>query len=122
MTQVHSNGSKWMGEALDTIEDLCKVLEVHTLNPLFEDYGNFASMETEGVTHFFGNFFDVSHVFRIDTDDAPTVERLTALIRANQQTPAYAAAKRDREQQKIDEARRWQQRAEEAQKRRARGW
>ncbi len=96
---------------------LLKHLAVHTLEPDFEAYGNFINTnlcrakwdadqnrwvddpaqpiypDTPGMVRFFGNFHDYSAVFRIDTNDQALIDQLTAAIRANQQTPAYLAAK-----------------------------
>lgn len=93
MITIHSNGSKWAGESPDTIDRLLEVLAAETLDPRFEEYGNFYIVNkpittTSGV-HFFGNFMTVSHVFNIDTDDQPTIDALTAAIRANQATAEY---------------------------------
>lgn len=94
MLTITSNGSKWAGEAPDTIEDLCDVLTREPLDRSFECYGNFVITpddEIGGPTRFFGNFANLSHVFNIDTDEPKTIERLTSLIRANQQTTGYLA-------------------------------
>lgn len=91
MTNIISNGSKWAGEPLDTIEDLCAVLQSNPLDRTFEGFGNFVLADPDEPVRFWGNFFDLSHVFSIDTDDPAIIARLTALIRANQQTPAYLA-------------------------------
>lgn len=94
MIRIQSNGSKWAGEPLDTIEDLYAVLATETLDPRFEDCGNFITME--GATaHLFGNFYTVSHVFNLDTDEPETIQRLTSLIRANQATPAYTQSQKE---------------------------
>jgi hypothetical protein len=37
----------------------------------------------DGVVRFFGNFKDLSHVFTIDTNHQPTIERLKEAIGAN---------------------------------------
>ena len=104
MLTIYSNGSHCSGEALDTIDQLCTVLTTNTLDPMFERYGNFITAEDDHI-HFFGNFFDISHVFRLDCDDSDVVYKLETLIRANQKTPAYLNAKlqrdeRDREEEK----------------------
>lgn len=90
-TEIISNGSKWAGEPLDTVDDLLRVLSECSLDRTFEDYGNFIMPEGEGIVHFWGNFFDISHVFSIRTDDAPTIERLTLAIRANQERSSYTS-------------------------------
>lgn len=90
-TYINSNGSRWYGEAPATIEDLLNVLKIKTLDRWFELHGNFILEGDEGTTRFFGNFFDVSHVFHIITNDPEVVERLTTAIRTNQQKPEYLA-------------------------------
>lgn len=44
-----------------------------------------------GMTSFFGNFYTVSHVFNIDTDDEAIIKPLTEAIKANQLRPDYLA-------------------------------
>ena len=101
-------------EAIDRLLDL---LSKHTLDPTFENYGNFISSplffakwcyETkkwqddkdrliypdQPTTHRFnGNFYDFSGVFRIDTADQKEIEILTAAIRGNQATQKYQQVK-----------------------------
>lgn len=91
MTNIISNGSKWAGESPDSIETLCEALATHTLDRTFEGFGNFVIADGDGPVRFWGNFIDVSHVFSIDTDEPALIERLTALIRANQEKPKYQA-------------------------------
>ena len=95
MLNIYSNGSTWGGDGPLPLEDLYSRLETNTLDPVFEGYGNFITLEADHV-HFFGNFFDYSHVFRLDTDDPWIAERLEKLIRSNQETPAYREAKLER--------------------------
>ena len=93
---IHSNGSKWMGQPPDSIDALIDVLGEETLDPRFEDNGNFIiASRLAGVPSwsFFGNFLTTSHVFSIDTDDPEIAGRLTTAIRANQAAPAYQAAR-----------------------------
>lgn len=91
-TTIHSNGSKWAGEKPDPVERLLERLKLYTLDPRFERCGNFIS-KSDGIVHFWGNFFDVSGVFQIDTDEAPIIERLTRAIRDNQARASYLEAK-----------------------------
>lgn len=95
-TTIHANGSKWLGQEPDSIEKLFERLENNTLDPTFEDYGNFAKNRGAGVVHFWGNFHDVSAVFDIETDDPELVQSLIAAIKANQDTQAYHDAKHAR--------------------------
>lgn len=88
-TTIYSNGSKWAGEAPDTIDALLKVL---TSAPLHRDFdGNFIYPleDMPGTTRFWGNFETVSHVFCIDTDEPDVIKKLTAAIRKNQQRADY---------------------------------
>jgi hypothetical protein len=104
MTQtiIVSNGSKWLGEAPDTIETLLAVLAQEPLDHTFERYGNFITPLTEqtliapqrhpellGLTEFWGNFARVSHVFCIRTNDPAVIATLTAAIRQNQDRDDY---------------------------------
>ena len=93
-TTINSNGSKWAGEAPDSIETLLEVLENNVLDRRFEneDGGDvFVSTRCDvtGKVRFHGNFFRLSHVFGIDTDEPDLIDGLTAAIRANQQRPDY---------------------------------
>lgn len=133
LTIIESNGSKWAGEAPDPIERLLARLEAETLDPMFEEYGNFVSParkahhersertgwkdvytdagpiypEHPNAVHFWGNFQTYSHVFSIYTDDPALIERLTAAIRANQATPAYLDAKQAYADAEAKRAERW---------------
>lgn len=115
---IMSNGSKWAGEEADDIDALLKTLSEQPLDPRFEPAGEFITqnpccgvpgptrgtyvdgprMYTANVTRFFGNFYTVSHVFQIDTNDQETIDALTKAIRKNIRSAAYRAAKREREE------------------------
>lgn len=88
---VVSNGS---GQVLD-LDALFEALAAHTLDPKFRRYGNLR-LEDErrpGVMQFWGNFWDISHVFSVFcVAGCETARRLDAAIEANLATPAYAAA------------------------------
>ena len=109
-TKVLSNGS---GMVLP-LEALFERLASTPLDPTFEAYGNFITVEPKvgkrddegnfvdsgelchpdipGAVEFWGNFFHWSHVFRVVTNDADLVARLTDAIRANQKTAEYGEA------------------------------
>lgn len=119
MVLINSNGSKWGGEQPDQLAALFERLASTPLDPEFEDYGNFCCGEArKGIAskdeqtgetvylsgdpiypeaptavRFWGNFYEVSAVFSIDTDEPDLIEKLTTAIRANQASPAYLAAK-----------------------------
>lgn len=120
---IESNGSEWAGEQPDDVAQLLESLAEYPLDPTFEKYGNFITLDpctgvrnpdyrkvegaeewidgprifdVDGVAQFFGNFFGLSNVFSIYTNDAETIEKLTSAIRANQQSEDYLAAKAGR--------------------------
>jgi hypothetical protein len=102
-TRIISNGSKWAGEAPDTIETLLRVLDTDILDKSFEKYGNFITKSPKyaesfyaelgtnpaNTYNFFGNFRTVSHVFNIATDEIEVIKKLRKAIRANQKRPEY---------------------------------
>lgn len=132
-TIIDSCGSKWKGDTPNTVAQLLALLAVEPLDPQFEDFGNFINtnpmaardggygpdgkrlyIETgpcypdmPGCVEFWGNFYAVSHVFKIVSTDPAVIEQMTAAIRANQATPAYAQAKRERNEKAIAEQRRY---------------
>lgn len=78
------------------IQRLIDGLGEFTLDPKFEKYGNFIIRDEpkySGAVSFFGNFFDYSLVFRIDTTDQVLIDELTRLIRQNQRSDAYKRAR-----------------------------
>lgn len=102
MLHIQSNGSKWRGDAPDSVDKLIEVLGEYALDPTFENYGKFyqtmskddyLDMETgekyDGKVHFSGNFFELSHVFSIYTDEAEVIERLQGAIDKNMASEAY---------------------------------
>lgn len=93
-TQITSNGCKWHGESPDPIEKLIEVLGENTLDPRFEQCGDFVIPQEYGRVRFFGNFLGLSHVFNITTDDSEIIDQLTVAIRTNQASEEYQAAKR----------------------------
>lgn len=103
---IVSNGSRWAGSDAAWLDELLDVLKEEPLDPVFEEYGNFIStgpdlvawdtlkpLTPPGWVSFHGNFFRLSHVFQIVTNDAGVIAELTAAIRANQGRSDYAAAK-----------------------------
>lgn len=108
-TEIESNGSKWAGESPDSIEKLLEVLKEHTIEERFFSSWwtagkhpkqhwhcpvNYIGKEKElpsyeGWTRFFGNFEEVSHVFRITSNDPEVVELLTNAIKSNKGWKLY---------------------------------
>lgn len=91
-----------------TIESLIETLANYALDPCFEEVGSLIEgplkpedfinlrhppVEMLGKTMFFGNFYELSAVFRLYTDELDLIARLTKAIRDNQASPAYQAAK-----------------------------
>lgn len=92
MIVIHSNGSKFYGEEPDSLAKLIEVLGEATLDPRFEEYGNFVIDDMPGPVRLFGNFHQLSHVFNIDGTPEELAEAIAA-IRKNQATDAYRAAR-----------------------------
>ena len=97
----------WL-ECPDTIERIARDLEEHTLDPVFEQHGDFCDRSPEwltkedtdkyaGCVRFWGNFLDYAGVFDVITSDKEIIEKLSELIVRNKATPKYIAAKRDLE-------------------------
>lgn len=81
-TRIASNGSKWAGEAPDTVEQLIEVLgSGHALDSA--RFNGFVHPQPDGSVQFFGNFADLSHVFNITTDDPEVIDALSKAIAAN---------------------------------------
>ena len=95
-TNIISNGSKWAGESPDSIEKLFEVIESETLEPLWGHPIQTNPELLDGSTHwgtiFSGNFCNLSHVFRIETDDPDLIESLTYALEANMSSDAYKRA------------------------------
>ena len=87
----------------DTKENILKDLAEYTLDPTFEDYGNFVYIPTwcdeesaekyKELTAISGNFLTFSHAFRLLTDNVELIRELTEAIRRNQETVEYKQAK-----------------------------
>lgn len=92
-----------LGFMEDTKENILADLERYTLDPVFEDYGNFVytptwvnektAEEYKGLTAISGNFLTYSHAFRLLTDDKELIRELETAIRKNQETEEYKQAK-----------------------------
>lgn len=115
-TIIHSNGSRWAGEKDASIEELFAILAEYPLRRDLEACGDFIVegpicvwqngydeetgyplyIESDeqpyaGMTSFWGNFYNLSHVFNISSNDPAVIATLTAAIRANQARPDYLA-------------------------------
>ncbi len=91
-TEVMSCGSKWAGEAPDTIDTLWELFETHELMQFthatalwgqkgYLDRGK--RIAARGHYQFLGNFVTISHVFNIDTNDPELIKRLRNAIAKN---------------------------------------
>ena len=104
----------------DTKENILKDLAEYTLDPVFEEYGNFVYMPTwedeqaaekyKGLTAISGNFLTYSHAFRLLTDDVELIEELAKAIRKNQETEEYKQAKARLMERKAEEKRQYEER------------
>ena len=116
---VHLNGPDLTLPDNDSLLILLTLLQSHTLDPFFEDYGNFMVPCREAhkgefdadtceysytdvgpiyddapeAVRFFGNFVDVEHPFKVDTDDPQLIGVLLDAIRRNQQRSGYLDAR-----------------------------
>ena len=117
MTEVVSTRrsfeAPWL-ERPDTIERIARDLAEHTLDPVFEEYGDFCDHTPElltkeaaekyaGCVIFWGNFLDYSGVFDVITSDKEIIAKLSELIARNKATPEYIAARRDLEASRAEE-------------------
>jgi hypothetical protein len=111
MLKIISNGSKWYGEKPDSIEILKEVLKTQTLDPTFENFGNFINNNPrwtnkeaqelyKGCSTIFGNFKTYSHVFNIITNDRELITELQELINKNKNTLVYQEYKEELKQKK----------------------
>jgi len=98
---IVSNGkvSSWEQGTIADFYELIRKLETYTLDPMFEDYGNFVIQE-DGGTYFWGNFFDYSAVFNVRSSDPVLNRILTDAIRDNQLTDEYLRARDKRLEEK----------------------
>ena len=79
--EIVSNGSKWAGEAPDSVEQLIDVLGHHKLESLWKRNRGFFEKIGDDEFRAFGNFTDLSHVF----DIRGSLEELRPLARAIKQ-------------------------------------
>ena len=89
----------------DTEENILQDLAAHTLDPIFELYGDFVNPSPEwlstenaakyaGCTMISGNFRAYTHAFRLVTDDAALIARISAAVQRNKSRPEYQEARR----------------------------
>lgn len=87
----------------DTEENILHDLGQYALDPIFELYGDFVNPAPEwldpkaaakyaGCASIFGNFLTHSHAFRLVTDDAGLISRISAAVKRNKARPEYQAA------------------------------
>lgn len=112
----------------DTKENILKDLAEYTLDPVFEEYGNFVYTPTwcdeesaeqyKDLTAISGNFLTLSHAFRLLTDDEELINELTEAIRRNQETEEYKHAKVRLMERKVEEKRQYEERIQKLNKNR----
>ena len=101
---VKSNGSKWAGEAPDALSKFIDNLEEFVLEPNFEKLGFYGKFKVDsnlsedhelypflGEDYFFGNFHDVSAVFRFHVTNKEVSGKIKAAIDEALQKPDYKA-------------------------------
>ncbi len=96
---IISNGSKWAGEAPDTIDKLLEVLKTETLDPIFATHGSFVSYGLGDMVTVFGNFLTVSHVFNI-RGSRKEMQPLECAIYEAMKRPEYIEAAKQMQQKK----------------------
>ena len=99
MLEIISNGSKWAGEAPDSVDTLLQVLRGHPLDHRLAPFVIHAAtlrflsagdaLKYANCVRFAGNFVTVSHVFHIYTDEPLIIDALADAIHANMKTEAY---------------------------------
>lgn len=95
-TTIHANGSKWHGQPPDPLSVLLDVLRREPLDPRFPHArAGFAENIAHGAVKFWGNFYELSHCFDVDTDDPVVIALLAEAIRANRESAAYKAIARE---------------------------
>lgn len=90
-TFIDHNGSKWAGEAPDSIDVLVRVLSEHTLQAHWDGAALIRDAFPSGVPdcyarfthHFCGNFVEVSHGFSIYSNDPDVIALLLGAVAAN---------------------------------------
>lgn len=79
--KILSNGSKWAGEAPDSVEKLIDVLGHHKLESIWKRNGQYFNKIGDNEFQAFGNFANLSHVFNI----RGSLEELRPLVKAIKQ-------------------------------------
>lgn len=87
------------GSPEEQIEKLFEMMTKFTLDPCFERYGNFVEEYPklyrggyDDCINLFGNFWDYSFVFRMETKDAKLVARFREAVAKNKATEDYQKA------------------------------
>ena len=97
MTEILSTtrdpDTPWI-EKPDTVDRILRDLAAHTLDPVFEQYGDFCDHHPEWLTRFWGNVLEHASLFDVITDDRETIARLSKAIARNKATPQYIEARR----------------------------
>ena len=113
LSTTRNSEAPWL-ECPDTIERIARDLAEHTLDPVFEQHGDFFDRSPEwltkeaaekyaGCVRFWGNFLDYAGVFDVITSDNEIIAKLSELIARNKATPKYIAARRDLEASRAEE-------------------
>jgi len=101
---IISNGSKWAGQPLDSIDQLIAVLETEILDPAFDLTCNGFVTKHQGLTCAFGNFLHVSHVFNIQGTTDEMKPLVDALRKATQRPEYLAALERAKQFEKTEQS------------------
>ena len=104
LSKTRDPESPWI-EKPDTVDRILRDLAAHTLDPVFEQYGDFCDRSPEwltkeaaekyaGCVRFWGNFLEYAGVFDVITSDKEIIAKLSELIARNKATPQYIEARR----------------------------
>jgi hypothetical protein len=114
LTVVWHVGSPWDPRPEDHgIGHLLFMLTEHTLDPTFEEYGNFVNRDPgwltspawrpEGMASISGNFHDYSCAFGLETNHPALIDLLEEAVRHNQASAAYQRARQELLDRKVAE-------------------
>lgn len=92
MIRVICNASTMIHNASDPLDNLIQLLGTHMLCPLHEEFHCYKSSKANGLWHLSGNFENLSHAFRLVTDEQNTIEEIERLAASNMMRNDYQKA------------------------------
>lgn len=92
MIRVISNASTMIHNSSDPLDNLIQLLGTHMLCPMHEEFHCYKASRSNGLWHFSGNFDNLSHAFRLVTDEKDVIEKIEHLAAMNMLRPDYQQA------------------------------